>query len=312
MNTCSNCEFKCPSRWIDFYTDGIAFPGENKKVTWWTTVLWFWIRSVIFQYSTLLPSSNTTSMLSMLQLSSSMDYDNFRWSPQSSTDGWSLSVELNHNDSVLAIEITFEDFVEDMSNICYRSETWISASLVVSIFRHAWPPTCEAKSKIICIWGNVLANFTNSTTHFFFFRQNTRFPSTFLEKFPEKFELQTCETKKSSRNQKCWANKDSFWLQRRLILVSGKTIIPGSYRVIKNSVRKNLILCSPRILPAFWLQHPPCWRRQICAQFGGREIAMTYRFPNSPLSFRYHDDESSRSEQFRPLHHEGPASSTIC
>ena len=47
INTCSNCEFKCPSRWIDFYTDGIAFPVENKKVTWWTIFLCFWIRSVI-------------------------------------------------------------------------------------------------------------------------------------------------------------------------------------------------------------------------------------------------------------------------
>ena len=230
INTCSDCEFKCPSRCIDFYTDGIAFPVENKIVTWWTIVLCFWIRSVIsavwmmaiLPYSTLLPSSNTTSMLSMLQLSSSMDYDNFRWSPQSSTDGWSLSVELNHNDSVLAIEITFEDFVEDMSNICYRSETWISASLVVSIFRHAWPPTCEAKSKIICIWGNVLANFTNSATHFFFFRQNTRFPSTFLEKFPEKFELQTCGNKKKFTKPNVGRTRthfgcreDSFWFQVR-------------------------------------------------------------------------------------------------
>ena len=164
----------------------------------------------------LLPSSNTTSMLSMLQLSSSIDYDNFRWSPQSSTDGWSLSVELNHNDSVLAIEITFEDFVEDMSNICNFTETWISASLVVSIFRHAWPPTCEAKSKIICIWGNGLANFTNSTMHFFFFRQNTRFPSTFLEKFPEKFELQTCGNKKKFTKPKMLG-------EQGLILVAEKT-----------------------------------------------------------------------------------------
>ena len=106
--------------------------------------------------------------------------------------------------------------------------------------------------------------------------------------------------------------QDSFWLQTRLILVSGKTSIPGSYRVIKNSVRENIILYSLRILPAFWIQHPAFWRRQICAPFGGREIAMTHRFPNSPLSFRYHDDESSRSYQFHPLHHEGPASLTIC
>ena len=198
----------------------------NRLLYWWHRISWGKQESNLMDDCSvilnsigdisLLPSSNTTSMLSMLQLSSSMDYDNFRWSPQSSTDGWSLSVELNHNDSVLAIEITFEDFVEDMSNICYRSETWISASLVVSIFRHAWPPTCEAKSKIICIWGNVLANFTNSTTHFFFFRQNTRFPSTFLEKFPEKFELQTCGNKKKFTKPKMLG-------EQGLILVAEKT-----------------------------------------------------------------------------------------
>ena len=47
----------------------------------------------------------------------------------------------------------------------------LSAIILVTIFRHAWPPTCVAKSKTIRIWGNVLANFTNSTTHFF--RQNS-------------------------------------------------------------------------------------------------------------------------------------------
>ena len=123
INTCSNCEFKCPSRWIDFYTDGIAFPVENKKVTWWTIVLCFWIRSVIsaawmmaiFPYSTLLPSSNTTSMLTMLQLSSY----NFRWSPQNFADGWNFSVELNHDNSMLTIELIVEGLVEGLSNICY-------------------------------------------------------------------------------------------------------------------------------------------------------------------------------------------------
>ena len=54
-------------------------------------------------------------MMSMLQLSSY----NFRWSPQNSADDWNFSVELNHENSMLAIEIIVEGFVEDLSNICY-------------------------------------------------------------------------------------------------------------------------------------------------------------------------------------------------
>ena len=39
---------------------------------------------------------------------------------------------------------------------------------------------------------------------------------------------------------------------------------------------------------------------------------MTYCFQSSPPSFRYNANESSRSVQFRPLHHQGSASFTIC
>ena len=127
--------------------------------------------------------------------------------------------------------------------------------------------------------------------------KNSWFPSTFLERFPEKFELQTCETKKSSRNQMLVANKTHFGCRQdkhSWVLQSNKKLSSGEPYPLQSENTSNVL------------------NSTSSAQFGGREIAMTHRFPNSPLSFRYHDDESSRSDQSRPLHHEGPASSTIC
>ena len=68
--------------------------------------------------------------------------------------------------------------------------------------------------------------------------------------------------KGSQKNSSCRhvkqkkVHETKCWLRTRLILVADKTSIPGSYRVIKNSARENLILCSLRILPTFWIQHP--------------------------------------------------------